>query len=195
MERRKFKRFISKYENDAVLINSTIINFECRNEEICERFDGGGYPLGLHGDEIPPVAQLIAVADTFDAMYSNRPYRNQLPLSVALQELESIAGTQLNETYVKAFIRLAEEGELIRPEEAASLSVEYMSVISLLEILSLYMRMPKFLLACSLRSAVNCSPAFSWRERSSAMILPITLDSLSTSSSSVTPSVTWFEIW
>ena len=77
-----------------------------------ERFDGGGYPMGLHGDEIPPVAQLIAVADTFDAMYSSRPYRNQLPLSAALQELESIAGTQLNETYVKAFIRLAEEGEL-----------------------------------------------------------------------------------
>ncbi|MBR6229603.1 MAG: HD-GYP domain-containing protein [Eubacterium sp.] len=77
-----------------------------------ERFDGGGYPEGLRGDEIPPVAQLIAVADTFDAMYSTRPYRSRLPLSVALQELESIAGSQLNETYVKAFIQLAEEGEL-----------------------------------------------------------------------------------
>ena len=81
-----------------------------------ERFDGGGYPDGLRGDEIPPVAQLIAVADTFDAMYSTRPYRNQLPLSVALQELESIAGTQLNETYVEAFIELAKEGELVSIE-------------------------------------------------------------------------------
>ena len=83
-----------------------------------ERFDGRGYPEGLHGDKIPPVAQLIAVADTFDAMYSTRPYRKQLPLSVVLEELRSIAGTQLNETYVKAFLQLAEDGELVDLKEA-----------------------------------------------------------------------------
>lgn len=77
-----------------------------------ERFDGRGYPQGLTGQEIPKVAQLIAVADTFDAMYSTRPYRKQLPLSVVLEELKDIAGTQLNEEYVKAFLELAEDGEL-----------------------------------------------------------------------------------
>ncbi len=83
-----------------------------------ERFDGRGYPEGRHGDDIPPVAQLIAIADTFDAMYSTRPYRKQLPLSVVLDELESIAGTQLNEEYVKAFLELARAGELVNLEEA-----------------------------------------------------------------------------
>ena len=83
-----------------------------------ERFDGRGYPEGMHGDEIPPVAQLIAIADTFDAMYSTRPYRKQLPLSVVLDELKSIAGTQLNETYVNAFLELAHDGELVNLEEA-----------------------------------------------------------------------------
>ncbi len=83
-----------------------------------ERFDGRGYPEGLHGDEIPPVAQLIAIADTFDAMYSTRPYRKQLPLSVVLDELKNAAGTQLNETYVNAFLELAAEGELVNLEEA-----------------------------------------------------------------------------
>lgn len=83
-----------------------------------ERFDGRGYPEGLHGDEIPDVAQFIAIADTFDAMYSTRPYRKQLPLSVVLDELERIAGTQLNETYVNAFLELAREGELVNLEEA-----------------------------------------------------------------------------
>ena len=83
-----------------------------------ERFDGKGYPDGLTGETIPPVAQLIAVADTFDAMYSTRPYRKQLPLSVVLEELKNIAGTQLNKEYVQAFLQLAEEGELVNLEEA-----------------------------------------------------------------------------
>ncbi len=83
-----------------------------------ERFDGGGYPYGLCGEAIPKVAQLIAVADAFDAMYSTRPYRSQLPLSVVIDEMRSIAGTQLNEEYVKAFLELAEEGALFDIEKA-----------------------------------------------------------------------------
>ena len=83
-----------------------------------ERFDGRGYPGGLRGDEIPDVAQFIAVADTFDAMYSTRPYRKQLPLSVVLDELKRSAGTQLNEDYVNAFLELARDGELVNLEEA-----------------------------------------------------------------------------
>ena len=82
-----------------------------------ERFDGKGYPKGLHAEEIPKVAQLIAVADTFDAMYSTRPYREQLPLKEVLKELKSIAGTQLNKEYVEAFLELADEGKILDPEK------------------------------------------------------------------------------
>ena len=49
-----------------------------------ERPDGKGYPKGLKGDEIPKVAQIIAVADCFDAMYSNRPYRERMNFDIAV---------------------------------------------------------------------------------------------------------------
>ncbi len=52
-----------------------------------ERGDGSGYPDGLRGDEIPQAVRIVALADTFDAMISERPYRERLPLGVALQEL------------------------------------------------------------------------------------------------------------
>ncbi len=84
-----------------------------------ERLDGKGYPRGLKGDEIPKVAQIIAVADTFDAMYSTRPYRKKLPIETVLEELRNISGTQLNAEYVEAFIQAYEEGKL---KEAASVS-------------------------------------------------------------------------
>ncbi|MCR5216784.1 MAG: HD-GYP domain-containing protein, partial [Lachnospiraceae bacterium] len=57
-----------------------------------ERMDGKGYPKGLKGNDIPRVAQIIAVADTFDAMYSNRPYRKKLELSEVTQEMKRISG-------------------------------------------------------------------------------------------------------
>lgn len=74
-----------------------------------ERFDGKGYPNGVSGDEIPQVAQIIAVADTFDAMYSTRPYRKKLPLETVVNEIKSIAGTQLNPEIVEVFLQLYEE--------------------------------------------------------------------------------------
>ena len=75
-----------------------------------ERYDGKGYPKGLKGDEIPKVAQIIAVADTFDAMYSTRPYRKQLPLDVVMEEIQRIAGQQLNPDLVEVFVELYKEG-------------------------------------------------------------------------------------
>ncbi len=74
-----------------------------------ERFDGKGYPRGLKGEDIPKVAQIIAVADTFDAMYSTRPYRKKLPLETVVDEIKRISGTQLNPEIVDAFIALYEE--------------------------------------------------------------------------------------
>ena len=75
-----------------------------------ERLDGHGYPRGLTKEQIPEIAQIIAVADTFDAMYSTRPYRKQLPLETVCAELRRIAGTQLNADVVDAFLRIVAEG-------------------------------------------------------------------------------------
>ena len=76
-----------------------------------ERPDGKGYPKGLKGDEIPRVAQIIAVADTFDAMYSDRPYRKRMNFEKAVSIIKEVAGTQLQADVVDAFLRLVEKGE------------------------------------------------------------------------------------
>jgi HD-GYP domain-containing protein (c-di-GMP phosphodiesterase class II) len=68
-----------------------------------ERFDGGGYPDGLAGETIPLGARVIAVADTFDALTSNRPYRQALGHTQALQVLGSAAGSQLDPELVACF--------------------------------------------------------------------------------------------
>lgn len=82
-----------------------------------ERPDGKGYPLGLKGDEIPRVAQIIAVADTFDAMYSTRPYRARMNFDKAVSIIKEGSGTQLTPDVVDAFLRLAARGELRAPDD------------------------------------------------------------------------------
>lgn len=77
-----------------------------------ERLDGKGYPNGVTGKDIPIVAQIIAVADTFDAMYSTRPYRKQMPLDVVITELKRVSGTQLNGDIVNYLGELVEEGKI-----------------------------------------------------------------------------------
>ncbi|MGE5707679.1 MAG: HD-GYP domain-containing protein, partial [Bacteroidota bacterium] len=74
-----------------------------------ERFDGRGYPRGLAGEEIPFMARIIAIADTYDAMTSTRPYRPALPVEVALAEIERCAGTQFDPRLVPFFIRAIRE--------------------------------------------------------------------------------------
>ena len=61
-----------------------------------ERYDGNGYPDGLKGKEIPLHARIVAVADSYDAMSSQRIYRNQLPPEKIIQELENNKGTQFD---------------------------------------------------------------------------------------------------
>jgi HD-GYP domain-containing protein (c-di-GMP phosphodiesterase class II) len=75
-----------------------------------ERYDGSGYPNGLRGDEIPLAAQIISVADTYDAVISTRPYRPALGHEAAVAELRRVSGTQLNPLVVDAFIRQLELG-------------------------------------------------------------------------------------
>ena len=82
-----------------------------------ERPDGKGYPHGLKGEEIPTVARIIAVADTFDAMYSNRPYRNRMPFAKVFKIIKEIRGTQLDADVVDAFIRLVDQGMFKAPDD------------------------------------------------------------------------------
>jgi len=70
-----------------------------------ERIDGRGYPAGLSGDEIPLLARIIAVADGFDAMTSDRPYRKALAAQVAVDEILLNRGTQFCPKVVDAFAR------------------------------------------------------------------------------------------
>jgi putative two-component system response regulator len=78
-----------------------------------ERFDGRGYPVGLAGQAIPVHARILAVADAYDAMTSDRPYRAGVGHGPALEELLRCSGTQFDPECVQAFLRLYEAD---RPE-------------------------------------------------------------------------------
>ena len=92
---------VSHLANPAVLVG-------VRNHH--ERVDGRGYPDGLGGDELPLVARIIAVADTYDAMTTSRPYRAGLPPERAAAEIFGAAGSQLCPSVVAAFRSLFESG-------------------------------------------------------------------------------------
>ncbi|MDQ3855461.1 MAG: HD-GYP domain-containing protein [Chloroflexota bacterium] len=81
-----------------------------------ERMDGRGYPFGLAGEKIPLGARIIAVADSFDAMASARPYRSGLPMDVVLSQLRKYRGTQWDESAVDALLHLVESRRVIVPE-------------------------------------------------------------------------------
>jgi HD-GYP domain-containing protein (c-di-GMP phosphodiesterase class II) len=74
-----------------------------------ESFDGGGYPQALMGENIPLLGRIVAVADTYDAMTSDRSYRKALPHEVAIAELERCSGSQFDPTIVDIFLREIEE--------------------------------------------------------------------------------------
>jgi HD-GYP domain-containing protein (c-di-GMP phosphodiesterase class II) len=69
-----------------------------------ERWDGTGYPDGLHGPDIPLSARIIFVADAFDAMTNDRIYRRKLTIEAALAELEECSATQFDPTAVAALV-------------------------------------------------------------------------------------------
>jgi HD-GYP domain-containing protein (c-di-GMP phosphodiesterase class II) len=74
-----------------------------------ERYDGGGYPDGLSGADIPLDARVLAVADSYDAMTSDRSYRGALPHSEAMRRLKACAGSQFDPACVAAFAHLTLE--------------------------------------------------------------------------------------
>ena len=78
-----------------------------------ERMDGNGYPDHLHDNEIPIIAKIISVADTFDAITTERPYQESLSVNVAFKELRGSAGTQFDSRVVEAFLKAYEAGDII----------------------------------------------------------------------------------
>lgn len=90
-----------------------------------ERLDGKGYPDRLTGDQIPFGAKIIAVADSFDAMVSDRPYRAGLPLDVVLGEMRKHSGTQWDEQVVNTLLTLVEREQIVvrSSQRAAAIQV------------------------------------------------------------------------
>ena len=79
-----------------------------------EMVNGEGYPQGLKGDEIPLMAKIVAVADTFDAMTTDRPYQQAMKFEAAIKRIQSFVGTRYDPSVVSAFVEACEEGQ-IRP--------------------------------------------------------------------------------
>lgn len=79
-----------------------------------EMVNGQGYPQGLKGDEIPLMAKIVAVADTFDAMTTDRPYQQAMKFEDAVKRIQSLEGTRYDGSVVLAFVQACEEGQ-IRP--------------------------------------------------------------------------------
>ncbi len=77
-----------------------------------EWFDGGGYPAGLAGEDISLLARILAVADSYDAITSDRPYRKGMPKQQALEILENKAGTQFDPMVIEVFRLLQDAGQL-----------------------------------------------------------------------------------
>ncbi len=84
-----------------------------------ERIDGSGYPNGLRDSMIPLPARILAVADAFDAMTTDRPYRRALTIDAAVTELRRVAGTQLDAQIVDTFVTLVRAGKIVPPKPAA----------------------------------------------------------------------------
>jgi len=77
-----------------------------------ERMDGQGYPYGLQGDQIPMMARIIAVADTLDAITTNRPYQSAMDLEYALNRIRSLAVTRFDPQVVGALEASVRDGRL-----------------------------------------------------------------------------------
>jgi HD-GYP domain-containing protein (c-di-GMP phosphodiesterase class II) len=74
-----------------------------------EHWDGSGYPRGLRGEEIPLAARIFSLADAFDVMTNDQPYRLALPVELALAEIDAKAGTQFDPALAPVFLRIVSE--------------------------------------------------------------------------------------
>ncbi len=81
-----------------------------------ETWDGKGYPDKLKGEEIPMVARIVGVADTFDAMTTSRPYQKAMPLEYVAEKMKAMAGTRFDPDVVRAFTAAVEAGDIMPPD-------------------------------------------------------------------------------
>ena len=93
-----------------------------------ERYDGKGYPNGLQGEAIPEMARILGVADSYDAMASNRSYRDALPQEVVRKEIEKGKGTQLDPEIAEVMLKMIEEDKEYRMKETDSLQRRILAV-------------------------------------------------------------------
>jgi len=77
-----------------------------------EKWSGGGYPDGLEGEQIPIQARIVAIADTFDAMTTNRPYQKAMELAYVVEKIKSFAGTRFDPRVVEAFVHAVKRGDI-----------------------------------------------------------------------------------
>lgn len=77
-----------------------------------EKWSGGGYPDGLEGDQIPMQARIVAIADTFDAMTTNRPYQKAMELGYVVEKIKSFGGTRFDPRVVEAFANAVKRGDI-----------------------------------------------------------------------------------
>ena len=107
---------IKRHPEMGKQILSCMTMFDNLGDVVCahhERYDGGGYPNGLKGTEIPEEARMIAIADSFDAMMSDRHYRKKLSLESSIQELIQGKGTQFDSQLVDLFLQVLEDYDTI----------------------------------------------------------------------------------
>jgi HD-GYP domain-containing protein (c-di-GMP phosphodiesterase class II) len=89
-----------------------------------ERMQGTGYPDGLKGDEIPLMARIIAVADTFDAVTTTRPYQETMTFDQGLQVINKLSGVALDPRIVSAFNKAYSAGEILRKTDPSEDSAD-----------------------------------------------------------------------
>ena len=94
-----------------------------------EKYDGTGYPDKISGDDIPYIARIIAVADAFDAMTSNRVYRKQLELDYVIEELKRCSGSQFDPEIANVLLRMIEEKRLTPSVETKEEDISELSKI------------------------------------------------------------------
>ncbi len=85
-----------------------------------ERWDGSGYPMGLKSDQIPLAARIVAVADAFDAMTTNRPYQKAMPFEKAIARLFELSDRAYDRRVVAAFSEAYKVGSFKEPAKAAA---------------------------------------------------------------------------
>lgn len=104
-------KYVKRHPLDGSrMINETFLRYTNKIiEQHHERLNGSGYPYGLKGDEIMLEARIIAVADSYDAMTSDRPYRNGMDSALAVKELISMKGTYYDENVIDVFIKILKE--------------------------------------------------------------------------------------